>query len=82
MASAIRNHWKIENSLHWCLDMTFREDESRLRDRIAADNLAWLKKFALSLLKQVQSKHSIVGRRRMAGWNEDYLAQVLGLKAT
>jgi predicted transposase YbfD/YdcC len=82
MASAIRNHWKIENSLHWCLDMTFREDESRLRDRIAADNLAWLKKFALSLLKQVQSKLSIVGRRRMAGWNEDYLAQVLGLKAT
>jgi hypothetical protein len=62
--------------------MTFREDESRLRDRIAADNLAWLKKFALSLLKQVQSKLSIVGRRRMSGWNEDYLAQVLGLKAT
>jgi predicted transposase YbfD/YdcC len=82
MASAIMNHWKTENSLHWCFEMTFREDESRLRDRIAADNLAWLRKFAMSLLTQIQSKLSIVGRRGMAGWNEDYLAQVLGLKAT
>jgi len=82
MASAVRNHWKIENSLHCGLDMTFREDESRLRDRLAADNLAWLRKFAISLLKQIQSKASIVGRRRMAGWSEDFLAQVLGLQAT
>jgi predicted transposase YbfD/YdcC len=82
MASAYRNHWKVENNLHWCLDMKFREDESRLRDRIAADNFAWLRKFAMSLLKQTPSKHSNVGRRRMAVWKEVYLAQVLGLKAT
>lgn len=80
-AHAIRSHWKIENSLHWCLDVTFREDECRVRNRIAAENLAWLKRFAISLLKQVKDKESIAMRRRMAGWNVDYLAQILGLKA-
>lgn len=80
-ARAIRGHWGIENTLHWCLDVTFREDESRLRDRHAADNVAWLKRFAISLLKQRQDKESIAMRRRMAGWNTAYLAQVLGLHA-
>lgn len=51
-AERVRGHWAIENSLHWCLDVTFREDDSRLRNRHAADNLAWLKRFAISLLKQ------------------------------
>jgi predicted transposase YbfD/YdcC len=78
-AQAVRGHWGIENSLHWCLDVTFREDESRLRDRHAADNVAWLKRFAISLLKQQTDKHSIAMRRRMAGWNPDYLAQVIGI---
>jgi predicted transposase YbfD/YdcC len=81
-AAAIRGHWGIENTLHWCLDVTFREDESRLRDRHAADNVAWLKRFAISLLKQRQDKESIAMRRRMVGWNTDYLAQVLGLNET
>ena len=79
-AKSVRGHWSIENTLHWCLDVTFREDESRLRNRLAADNLAWLRRFALSLLKQMQDKESVAMRRRMAGWNNDYLAQVLGLK--
>jgi predicted transposase YbfD/YdcC len=78
-AKAVRGHWAIENTLHWCLDVTFREDENRTRDRHAADNLAWLKRFALSLLKQQTDKESIAMRRRMAGWNVDYLAQVLGI---
>lgn len=78
-AASVRGHWGIENSLHWCLDVTFREDDSRLRDRHAADNLAWLKRFAISLLKQQTDKESIAMRRRMAGWNVDYLAQVLGI---
>jgi len=81
-AHAVRGHWGIENTLHWCLDVTFREDESRLRNRHAADNIAWLKRFAISLLKQCPDKESIAMRRRMAGWNTDYLAQVLGLKGT
>lgn len=76
---AVRGHWAIENTLHWCLDVTFREDESRLRHRLAANNLAWLKRFALSLLKQIDDKESIAMRRRMAGWNSEYLLQVLGL---
>lgn len=78
-ATAVRGHWGIENTLHWCLDVTFREDESRLRDRHAADNVAWLKRFAISLLKQQTDKQSIAMRRRIAGWNINYLAQVLGI---
>jgi predicted transposase YbfD/YdcC len=81
-AGAVRGHWGIENTLHWCLDVTFREDESRLRNRHAADNVAWLKRFAISLLKQCTDKESIAMRRRMAGWNTDYLSQVLGLQGT
>ena len=76
-ARVVRGHWAIENTLHWCLDVTFREDESRLRNRIAGDNVAWLKRFAISLLKQVKSKESIAMRRRMAGWNDNFLTQVL-----
>lgn len=78
-AESVRGHWGIENTLHWCLDVTFREDDSRLRNRHAADNLAWLKRFAISLLKQQTDKVSIAMRRRMAGWNVDYLAQVVGI---
>ena len=78
-ASSVRGHWAIENTLHWCLDVTFREDESRLRDRIAAENLAWIKRFAIGLIKQNPSKNSIAMQRRMAGWNEDNQTQILGL---
>ena len=81
-AGAVRGHWSIENTLHWCLDVTFREDDSRLRNRHAADNVAWLKRFAISLLKQQDDKESIAMRRRMAGWNTEYLAQVLGITTT
>jgi predicted transposase YbfD/YdcC len=76
-AKSVRGHWGIENSLHWCLDVTFREDECRVRERNMTDNLAWLKRFAISLLKQVEDKLSVAMRRRFCGWNENYLAQVL-----
>ena len=78
-AACVRGHWGIENTLHWCLDVTFREDENRVRNRTLANNLAWLKRFAISLLKQVDDKESIAMRRRMAGWNPSYLAKVLGI---
>jgi len=81
-ARAVRGHWGIENTLHWSLDVTFREDESRLRDRKAADNIAWLKRFAISLLKQCTDKESLAMRRRMAGWSPEYLAEVLGIPTT
>ncbi len=51
-ARAVRGHWGIENTCHWVLDMTFREDESRIRDQALRENFAWLNRFALSLLKQ------------------------------
>jgi hypothetical protein len=60
----------------------FREDENLFHDRIAANKVVWLRKFAMSLLKQILSEISIVGRRRIASWSEDYLKQVLGLKAS
>lgn len=78
-AECVRGHWGIENALHWCLDVTFREDESRVRNRIIAENLAWLKRFAISLLKQIDNKESIAMRRRMAAWNPSFLAKVLGI---
>lgn len=76
-ARAVRGHWGIENSCHWCLDMTFREDESRIRDRNLRENFAWLNRFLLSLLKQHPSKNSVIGKRRGCAWNDDFLLEVL-----
>lgn len=81
-AEAVRNHWRIENSLHWVLDVTFDEDQSRTRNRRMADNLAWLRRFGISLLKRHPSKDSIAGKSRTAGWNNDFLLQVLAAKGT
>jgi len=81
-AGYVRGHWSIENNLHWVLDMTFREDESRVRDRCLADNLGWLRRMALTLLKQHPGKKSIAMKRRLAGWSVDFLMQVLTGKTT
>jgi len=81
-ARCVRNHWSIENNLHWVLDMTFREDESRVRERRLADNLGWLRRLALTLLKQHPGKDSIAMKRRLAGWSADFLMQVLTGKTT
>lgn len=79
-AQAVRSHWGIENSLHWSLDMTYREDESRVRNRKFAENLAWLRRFTLSLVKQHPAKQSQTMKRRMAGWSPDFLMQILTRK--
>lgn len=76
-ARAVRSHWGIENSCHWTLDMTFREDESRIRDEHLRENMAWLNRFVLSLLKQHPSKDSIAMKRRCCGWSTDFLLEVL-----
>ena len=81
-AGCVRGHWSIENTLHWVLDMTFREDESRVRERCLADNLGWLRRLALTLLKQHPRKDSIAMKRRLAGWSVDFLMQVLTGKTT
>jgi predicted transposase YbfD/YdcC len=81
-ARAVRSHWSIENTCHWSLDVTYREDQSRIRDRHARENFAWLNRFTLSLLKQHPGKDSLAMKRRMCGWNDDYLLQVLTTSTT
>ena len=76
-ARAVRGHWGIENSCHWSLDMTFREDESRLRARNLRENFAWLNRFALSLLKQHPGRQSVVMKRRSCGWSDAFLMEVV-----
>jgi predicted transposase YbfD/YdcC len=79
-AQAVRGHWGIENSLHWVLDVTFDEDQNRTRERRMADNLSWLRRFAISLLKRHPSKHSIKGKSQIAGWSNEFLMEVLAAK--
>jgi predicted transposase YbfD/YdcC len=76
-AHAVRSHWGIENSCHWCLDVTYREDESRIRDEHLRENFAWLNRLTLSLLKQHSDKDSVAMKRRACGWNDEYMLQVL-----
>ena len=64
------------------LDVTFDEDQSRARERSLADNLSWLRRFGISLLKQHPSKHSIKGKSEIAGWDNDFLLQVLVAQQT
>ena len=74
----IRSHWSIENSLHWVLDIAFREDESRIRKDHGPENMATLRHIALNLLKQDKSiKEGIKSKRKNAGWDERYLLKVL-----
>jgi predicted transposase YbfD/YdcC len=78
IGQAIRGHWSIENGLHWVLDVVFREDARRLYDRTAAENVAFLNRLALSVLRGDSSKGSLKVKRKRAGWNIQYLAQLLG----
>ena len=80
-AKACRGHWGVENPLHWTLDVTFCEDNSRARTGNAAENLASLRRLALNMLKneKSQKKLSIRRKRLMAGWNDEYLGKLLGI---
>ena len=73
----IRNHWGIENNLHWLLDVVFHEDQSRTCKGNAPENLATLRKIALQILNQNTDPQSIKSRRKIAAWNEDYLLKLL-----
>jgi predicted transposase YbfD/YdcC len=76
-ARAVRGHWSIENTCHWSLDMTFREDEMRTRERRLRENFAWLNRFILSLLKQHPGRQSLVMKRRGCGWSDKFLMEVV-----
>ena len=82
IGSAIRGHWSIENGLHWVLDVVFREDARRVYDRTAAENVAFLNRLALSLLRGDAGKSSMKVKRKRAGWSIPYLTQLLGLHST
>jgi predicted transposase YbfD/YdcC len=77
-AEAVRSHWAIENSLHWVLDVTFGDDQSRLRTGHGAKNMAVVRHFAINLVRTVKDKQSVKLRRKCAGWDQKYLASILG----
>jgi predicted transposase YbfD/YdcC len=78
LAAAIRNHWRVENGLHWVLDVTFREDASRVRERNAARNLALLRRIALNLARaDATLKASLKGKRKYAGWDDTFMATLM-----
>jgi predicted transposase YbfD/YdcC len=73
----IRSHWAIENSLHWVMDMVFRDDECRVRTANAPANFTTIKHMASNLLRKAAGKDSMRGRRKAAGWDDDFLASLL-----
>jgi predicted transposase YbfD/YdcC len=79
-AGYVRGHWGIENGLHWVLDVSFDEDRSRMRTDHSAENMALLRRLALSLLKQHRGKGSVRGKRKRSGWDDQVLVEVLSGK--
>ncbi len=76
-AHAVRSHWGIENSCHWSLDVTYREDESRIQNKHMRENFAWLRRLTLSLLKQHPGRESVAMKRLSCGWSDDFMMEVL-----
>jgi predicted transposase YbfD/YdcC len=73
----VRDHWAIENGLHWVLDMVFRDDECRLRTQNAPANFTTLKHMALNLIRRAKSKDSLRLRRKVAAWDDEFLASLI-----
>jgi predicted transposase YbfD/YdcC len=81
-AASVRGHWGIENGLHWTLDVTFDEDQSRISKDHGSENFGLLRRIALSVLKRHQGdKKSVRQRRLRSGWEGDYLLEILGKAA-
>jgi len=78
LLEATRTHWGIENNVHWILDVVFAEDDSRVRIGYAQQNLATMRRMAINMLNQEQSrKDSLKGKRQLAGWDESYLERII-----
>lgn len=77
MSRHIRNHWQVENSLHWVLDVTFRQDDCRIRNGNAAANFATINTAAINLLRRVPDKISMPQKRRSAAWDDDYMETII-----
>ena len=80
IGAAIRGHWGIENGLHWVMDMVFRDDECRIRKKNAPANFATVKHMASNLLRQAPGKDSLRVKRKVAAWDDDYLATIIARK--
>jgi predicted transposase YbfD/YdcC len=78
-ADAVRSHWAIENSLHWVLDVTFKDDLSRVRTGHGARNMAVVRHFAFNLVRAISDKRTLKSRRKRAAWNTSYLASILNM---
>ena len=76
-ARAVREHWHIENRLHWVLDVVFHEDLSRLRSGNGPQNMATVRHITLNLLRGAKDKHSLKGRRKSAAWDDTYLEAII-----
>jgi predicted transposase YbfD/YdcC len=76
-ATAVRAHWQIENALHWVLDVTFKEDLARVRKGHGARNMAVVRHFAINIVRNAKEKRSIKLRRKIAGWDTNYLERLL-----
>ena len=77
MGPIVRDHWSIENKLHWVMDMIFRDDECRVRTDHAPANFTTLKHMALNLIRRAPSKVSIRLRRKVAAWDDNFLACII-----
>jgi predicted transposase YbfD/YdcC len=73
----IKEHWSVENKLHWVLDVVFLEDMQRKRNKNAAQNFAIVRKIVLNLLKKDKGKESLRSKRLKAGWNNDFLIELI-----
>jgi len=77
LGPVIRSHWAIENSLHWVMDMIFRDDECRIRTEHAPANFTTLKHMAHNLIRKAPGKPSLRAKRKIAGWDDDFLASLI-----
>ena len=77
LAGIVRDHWAVENSLHWVMDMVFRDDECRVRTNHAPANFTTIKHMALNLLRKAKNKDSLRLRRKVAAWDDDFLASLI-----
>jgi len=80
MAAHIRDHWGVENGLHWVMDMVFRDDECRIRKDGAPANFAVIKHMASNILRSSKSKQSMRQKRHAAGWDDDFLFDMITAK--
>jgi len=73
LGAIVRSHWAVENSLHWVMDMTFRDDESRVRTDNAPANFTTIKHMAHNLIRNARGKDSLRLRRKLAAWDDNFL---------